>query len=298
ATPCRAQPGDPVPHLFWVIFVWASFVAAVAGARAVLVPMISKGLANASAYAETCSKSPRSWPWALQWNRRLRGRSARSSYNPPGLVRGLIHLTVGYSSLCLAAAIGVGQVPAAATVKVSWIIFITWTSTVFGILWSSYLWLVSRQPQLGPAPGHLAIGNGPLDLANRVNTTNLCFSPSAHVGGSSTDPFKAKADGNGGAAAGSMMKVGGVSPSPWRESVGSLALLAAVLAFLPAWKPLSGAATLPALVGPAVLALAALFVGLTVQMIRLPVLWCDRLKFLSLMKNEGVQPCRNCGRIE
>lgn len=85
------------------------------------------------------------------------------------------------------------------------------------------------------------------------------------------------------------MTVGaGAPPSPWEESVRSLVLFAAVLAFLPAWKPLSGASSLPTLLCPVALALVAMFVGLTVQMVRLPVLWCDRCRFLSLTARDGV----------
>lgn len=172
--------------------------------------------------------------------------------------------------------------------------FITWTGTLFGTLWSAYLWFISRQPQLSPHA--FMIGNGTLDLAS-INT-NLCPVPVGSGGSSSTDPFKPKLV-DGGSATGSVLKVGGVvPPSPWRESVRSLAFFVAVLAFLPAWKPMSGAASLPTLLGPAALALVAMFVGLTVQMVRLPVLWCDRLKFLSLMEKEGLRPCGSCGRLE
>ena len=174
------------------------------------------------------------------------------------------------------------------------------------MLWSLYLWFVSRQLQLSPRP--FAIGNGLLDLPGNGNGngngngtgTGNPLSPT-RARGASADPFKAKAfaaDKGGGAgagvSAGGMMKV--VPPCPSRESVRSLALFAAMLAFLPAWKPLSGAATLPTLLGPAALALVAMVVGLTVQMIRLPVLWCDRLKHLSRLEREGLQPCGNCGR--
>lgn len=168
-------------------------------------------------------------------------------------------------------------------------IFITWTTTVFGILWSVYLWFISRQLQLSPRP--FAIGNSLLDLPGPSSGTPL--SPSR---GASVDSLKAKivVDKGGVSAAGSVVKV--VPPCPRRESVRSLALFAAVLAFLPAWKSLSGASTLPTLLGPAAVALIAMVVGLTVQMIRLPVLWCDRLKYLSRLERQGLQPCGNCGR--
>ncbi|CAM9930667.1 unnamed protein product, partial [Ectocarpus fasciculatus] len=295
STHLRAKPGDPTPSVFWVVLVWLAFVAAfLFGGRAVLVPVVSRGMISK---AETPSK--RAWGWrawvprALAWKRKRRGSSA-SSYNPRGLLWSLVHLAVGYSSLLGAVAVGVAQVPAASTVKMSWIVFITWTGTLFGTLWSAYLWFISRQPQLSPRA--FMIGNGTLDLAS-INT-NLC-SVAAGGGGNSTDPFKPKLVGGGGSAAGSVLKVGGVvPPSPWRESVRSLALFVAVLAFLPAWKPMSGAASLPALLVPAALALVAMFVGLTVQMVRLPVLWCDRLKFLSLMEKEGLRPCGSCGRVD
>lgn len=172
----------------------------------------------------------------------------------------------------------------------SWIIFISWTSTIFGVLWSLYLWFISRQLQLPPRP--FAIGNSLLDLPSNGSTN-----PASPSRGASVDPFKAKVVVEKiRGPAGSVIKV--VPPCPWRESVRSLGLFAAVLAFLPAWKPLSGASTLPTLLGPAALALIAMVVGLTVQMIRLPVLWCDRLKHLSRLEREGLQPCGNCGRIE
>lgn len=157
------------------------------------------------------------------------------------------------------------------------------------MLWFLYLWFISRQVQLSASP--FAIGNSLLDLPSNSANNN----PLSPTRGASIDPFKAKIAGGG--AAGSVLNVGGVvPPCPWRESVRSLALFAAVLAFLPAWKPLSGAATLPTLLGPAALALIAMVVGLTVQMIRLPVLWCDRLKHLSRLEREGLRPCGNCGR--
>jgi len=175
-----------------------------------------------------------------------------------------------------------------------------------------YLWLISRQAQLSSRPLPTGIGG-----IGGNGTGTLDFS--AACGGSSStspitsgciDAFKAKlgdggglaatsGSGGGGGSAGSVLKVGGVAPpSPWQESVRSLGLFAALLAFLPAWKPLSGAASLPMLLGPAALALVALVVGLTVQMIRLPVLWCDRLKFLAFMEREGLRLCGHCGRVE
>lgn len=170
----------------------------------------------------------------------------------------------------------------------SWIIFITWTSTIFGVLWSLYLWFISRQLRLPPHP--FAIGNSLLNLPDAG-----AGDPLSPTRGASVDPFKAKVGvDKGGGPAGSVIKA--VPPCPWRESVRSLALFAAVLAFLPAWKPLSGAASLPTLLGPAALALIAMVAGLTVQMIRLPVLWCDRLTYLSRLEREGLQPCGNCGR--
>lgn len=158
------------------------------------------------------------------------------------------------------------------------------------MLWSLYLWLISRQLQLSPRP--FAIGNSLLNIPGTSASGNNPLEPTR---GASIDPFKAKVvvEKGRGAAAG-VVKV--VPPCPWRESVRSLALFAAMLAFLPAWKPLSGAASLPTLLGPAALALIAMVVGLTVQMVRLPVLWCDRLKHLSRLEREGLQPCGNCGR--
>ncbi|CBJ30355.1 Glycosyltransferase, family GT8 [Ectocarpus siliculosus] len=294
STHLRAKPGDPTPSVFWVVLVWLAFVAAfLFGGRAVLVPVVSGRITKGEAPSK-CVGGWRAWvPRALAWKRKRRGSSA-SSYNPRGLLWSLVHLAVGYSSLLCAVAVGVVQVPAASTVKMSWIVFITWTGTLFGTLWSAYLWFISRQPQLSPRA--FMIGNGPLDLAS-INT-NLCPVPGGGGGGSSTDPFKPKLTG-GGSAAGSVLKVGGVvTPSPWRESVTSLTLLVAVLAFLPAWKPMSGAASLPTLLVPAAVALVAMFVGLTVQMVRLPVLWCDRLKFLALMEKEGLRPCGSCGRVD
>lgn len=169
-------------------------------------------------------------------------------------------------------------------------VFIMWTITLFGMLWSAYLWAVSRQPQLSsasPRPSNTPSGN--LDLVNTINGATLCPAPSTYGAKNSTEPYKAPKTG------------GGVSPSPLRESLLSLALLAAALGFLPAWKGLSGAASLPTLLGPAALAVAAMTVGLTVQMIRLPVLWCDRLKFLALVHKRGTDNfsfSRGGGRVD
>ena len=162
--------------------------------------------------------------------------------------------------------------------RMSWVIFITWTSTVFGLLWSVYLWLMSRHPHLPPARPH-TIGTGSLDVSPGS-------APRSGPGGGASDPFSSRPlDG----VPGGGMRVGAVEPaSPWRESVRSLVLFAAVLGFLPAWKPLSGASTLPSLLGPAVLAVVTMFAGLTVQMVRLPVLWYDRCKFLWAMEREGL----------
>lgn len=161
----------------------------------------------------------------------------------------------------------------------SWVIFITWTSTVFGLLWSIYLWLMSRQPYLPPARPH-TIGTVTLDPAS-----GNALGGAGAVGGS-PDPYTSTPlDGTPGI----VVRVGAVEVvSPWRESVRSLVLFAAVLGFLPAWKPMSGASTLPSLLGPAALALIAMFVGLTVQMVRLPVLWYDRCKFLWAVEREGL----------
>lgn len=160
----------------------------------------------------------------------------------------------------------------------SWIIFIIWTSTIFGLMWSLYLWVISRQAQGSSRP--YAIGNGPLDLsANGI----------ASAVGASVDLLKSSKIDMGVAGVGNVLKVGAVAPpSPWRESWRTLFLFAVVLAFLPTWKPLSGASTLPTLLGPVALALIAMFVGLTVQMVRLPVLWSDRCKFLSLAVRGGL----------
>eukprot|EP00903_Cladosiphon_okamuranus_P012157 g11404.t1 len=293
----RAKPGDAMPSMVWAMFVWLSFVGSVMMARALLAPIVSSGPGSSYSKVDTLSKPPVGWrawmPRSFSRNRRRRSGLLASSYNPRGLLWSLVHLTVGYSSLLAGVAVGFAQVPPASTVKVSWIIFITWTSTIFGILWSLYLWFISRQLQLSPRP--FMIGNGLLDLPG--TSTGTCIPPSPPTrGASGGDPFKAKivADKGGDSASGSAIKV--VPPCPLRESVRSLALFAAVLAFLPAWKPLSGAASLPTLLGPAALALIAMVVGLTVQMIRLPVLWCDRLKYLSRLEREGLKPCGKCGR--
>ncbi|CAM9394908.1 unnamed protein product [Pylaiella littoralis] len=274
STHLRAKSDDPMPNVFWHIFVWLSFVAAVLGARALLAPLVSKGWSKGE--SSSSPKGPGGWRTWVQRSfacgKRRRSGPA-SDYNPRGLLWSLVHLSVGYSSLSCAVAVGVALVPAASTVKLSWVIFITWTSTIFGTLWALYLWLVSRCT---------------LDIGSV--SSNVSLSP---VPGGGIDPSKPKS------AEGRALAVGGaVPPSPWRESVRSLALFAAALAFLPAWKPLSGAASLAALLAPAFMALMAMVVGLTVQMVRLPVLWCDRFRFLALMEKEGLRPCRNCGRIE
>ncbi len=186
--------------------------------------------------------------------------------------------------------------------RLSWIIFITWTSTIFGMLWSLYLWLISRQAQLSSRPLPTRTGNLDFGAAAAAAACGGSSSTSPMPSGC-IDAFRAKlADGGGGgggSAGRSNRKLGAVPPpSPWQESIRSLGLFAALLAFLPAWKPLSGAASLPMLLGPAALALVALVVGLTVQMVRLPVLWCDRLKFLALMEREGLRLCGHCGRVE
>lgn len=155
-------------------------------------------------------------------------------------------------------------------IRTSWITFIAWTTTLFGVLWSSYLWVISRQAQL--TPRSFVIGSSSLDVGT---------SASHSASGQAIDPFMFKI--------GQVVKVGAVAPPcPRRESVRSLALFAAVLAFLPAWKQLSGASSFPTLLGPVALAVFTFFVGLTVQMVRLPVLWCDRCKFLALIKAEGL----------
>eukprot|EP00752_Nemacystus_decipiens_P008140 g7280.t1 len=288
----RAKPGDAMPSMLWAMFVWVSFVGAVMMARALLTPMVLSGSSYDFSRGDSLTKGPVGWrawmPRSSACTTSRRSGLFASSYNPRGLVWSVVHLTVGYSSLVAAVAVGFARVPPASTVKVSWIIFITWTTTIFGMLWSLYLWFVSRQLQVPSRP--FAIGNSLLDLP--ANGTPNPLSPTR---GASADPFKPKVVAEkGGGSAGSAVKV--VPPCPWRESVRSLALFAAVLAFLPAWKPLSGAGSLPTLLGPAALALISMVVGLTVQMVRLPVLWCDRLKHLSSLEREALQPCGKCGR--
>lgn len=148
-----------------------------------------------------------------------------------------------------------------------------WTSTIFGLLWALYLWAIACQTQLSSRPH----GSGTPEPAANGALSGL-------VGG--TEAFDPKAGDSG---AGIVVKGGSVSPpSPWNESVRSLVLFAALAAFLPSWKSLSGASSLGTLLGPVILALVAMFAGLTVQMVRLPVLWCDRFNFLSMAERDGL----------
>lgn len=165
--------------------------------------------------------------------------------------------------------------------RMSWSIFITWTSTIFGLLWALYLLVISRQAQHSTRPY-------PVGHSTAVDLGANGASPELGAGsGGGADAFKSKICPDG--RIGGVLKVGAVvPPSPWRESVRSLVLFAAVLAFLPSWKALSDASTLATLLGPVALALVAMFVGLTVQMVRLPVLWCDRCKFLALVERDGL----------
>ncbi|CAN0091421.1 unnamed protein product [Sphacelaria rigidula] len=82
--------------------------------------------------------------------------------------------------------------------------------------------------------------------------------------------------------------------SPWVDSAQSFGLLVSSLTFLPAWKTLSGAESLGGVLVPVALAIVVMCVGLTVQMVRLPVLWCDyRTKELVLAGRAGDGFCNS-----
>lgn len=161
--------------------------------------------------------------------------------------------------------------------RLSWTIFITWTCTVFGFLWSLYLGVITRLAQQSARPRASYAGASALDLGQAASGTG---------GGLSAVPIDGSArivtDTVGGVLG------AGIGKSPWWESVRSLVLLAVCMAFLPSWKTVSKASSLGTLLGPAILTLFGVFAGLTVQMIRLPVLWCDRCKVLNVRVSDTV----------
>ena len=160
--------------------------------------------------------------------------------------------------------------------RISWAIFILWTGTVVGVLWPVYIWIISRNA-LQPSP-----------KLPRARDTNESRDPAAAMlwpAYEAVETFRKTL-----AVGGLVNGKGDVSPpSPWGESLSTLVLLALVLAFMPAWQPLSGASSLWMSLGPVVAAIGALVVVLTVQMLRLPPLWCDQVRLLALLEAEGLR---------
>lgn len=85
----------------------------------------------------------------------------------------------------------------------------------------------------------------------------------------------------------SKAKEGIVAKLPWVESVRSLGLLVVMLAFVPSWKTISGADTIVGVLVPAVVDVLVMCVWLTVQMVRLPVRWCDYQRNVMAMRGGG-----------
>lgn len=146
-------------------------------------------------------------------------------------------------------------------------VFISWTCMVFGLLWAFYLALVSRLALKSPRPLSVLAGGSALDLAHMAMT----YADTGVQGAAGEETPKALRISGGGVPMGGK----GAPSSPWGESVRSLMCLVILMGVLPSWKPLSRATSLKMLLGPVFLVLLLMFTGLTVQMIRLPVLWCD-----------------------
>lgn len=154
--------------------------------------------------------------------------------------------------------------------RLSWFIFIAWTATSFALLGSLYLGCICRyiRPTSGgPSP----MGGSALDLrAEELVSTRR-------------DRLTGLTDVSGESSGGSTSQ-----KRPLWESICSLVLFVLGMAFLPSWQKLSGSANLATVLGPAALMVVALCVGLSVQMVRLPVLWCDRQQRLLSRRSRGL----------
>lgn len=141
-----------------------------------------------------------------------------------------------------------------------------WTGTVVGVLWSVYLWIISIQAMYVSRAVHVNdfSGHAPPSMWGVTHYRNKI----------SIDEKR---------------KIGYVPRSPWGEVVVSLVLFCILMAFLPAWRSLSGASSVVMLFGPLLLAWWCLIVGLTVQMLRLPLLLYDRIRLLALLEAEGLR---------
>ncbi|CAM9156698.1 unnamed protein product, partial [Phaeothamnion confervicola] len=221
--------------------------------------------------------SPRTGP------ARLRGlfmaaAAAVLTSGPVGLWCSVLHLVVGTAAVGAAAHVGGAAVPDDASPWLGWLIFLAWMFSLAPAAWAVYLRLMFLWGR-GAAGGGGGSGSG---------DGNTCATP---VGGATSAPrgFAGRAKRGGGSIGGSGGGLSGcccgrqggapategigAPPDPLPETAGCAAALVALMVALPAWKGLSGAASLGSVIGPAALLLVAVVFLFALCLLRQPVLW-------------------------